>query len=120
MLVFTLYFLLQSFNVGTREIEHTTRQSLQVINNFAPAAWRGQPSKSKVTKVTALFGQENELYEAAIRSHEEHNRLHGYELKVLRERIVNNFWSKPAYLLSLIVEELAKPEEERTEWIMYD
>lgn len=118
MLVFTLYFLLQSFNVGTREIEHTTRQSLQVINNFAPAAWRGQPSK--VTKVTALFGQENELYEAAIRSHEEHNRLHGYELKVLRERIVNNFWSKPAYLLSLIVEELAKPEEERTEWIMYD
>lgn len=46
--------------------------------------------------------------------------MHGYELKVLRERIVNNFWSKPAYLLSLVVEELAKPEQERTRWIMYE
>lgn len=69
-------------------------------------------------KVTALFGAQNELYEAAVRTHEEHNALHGYELKVLRERIVGSFWSKPAYLLSLVVSELAKPEAERKEWIM--
>ncbi|KAK6390078.1 hypothetical protein LTR65_005891 [Meristemomyces frigidus] len=117
VLLGTLFFLLQTLNVGARELEHTTRQSLQVINNFAPAAWRGQ--RPPVMKVTALFGQANELYEAAVRSHEEHNRLHGYELKVLRERIVDNFWSKPAFLLSLVVEELARPEGERTGWIMW-
>ncbi|KAK5134494.1 hypothetical protein LTR08_006411 [Meristemomyces frigidus] len=116
-ILLTVFLLSRSFNVGTREIEQTTRQSLHVINKLAPAAWRGQ--QSQVTKVTALFGQENELYEAAIRSHDEHDRLHGYGMKVLRERIVNNYWSKPAYLLSLIVEELAKPVEERTGWVMW-
>jgi hypothetical protein len=27
-------------------------------------------------------------------------------------------WSKPAYLLSLIVNELTKPEDERLEWLL--
>lgn len=70
-------------------------------------------------KVTGLYGQDNELYEAAIRSHDEHNELHGYGMSVLREKIVNGHWSKPAYLLSLLVQELAKDEEERAEWMMY-
>jgi len=69
-------------------------------------------------KVTGLYGHDNELYEAAIRSHGEHDRLHGYEMKVLREKIVNGHWSKPAYLLSLLVQELAKGEQERAEWMM--
>ena len=112
-LLVTLYFLSHSFNLSSPGID--TRQSLKVINQFAPTAWRGPPPR--VTKVTAAFG-ENELYEAAIRSHEEHDRVNGYELKILRERIVNSYWSKPAYLLSLIVQELAKPASERTEWIM--
>ena len=68
--------------------------------------------------MTSLFGQENELYEAAVRSHEEHDRLNGYETKVLEETIVSKYVSKPAWLLSLLVTELAKPIEERTEWLM--
>ena len=69
--------------------------------------------------MTALFDQANELYEAAVRSHEEHDRANGYDLKILRARIVDNYTSKPTYLLSLLVEQLSKPEEERTEWLMY-
>ena len=70
-------------------------------------------------KVTGLYGQHgNELYEAAVASHGEHDRLHGYEMKVLREKIVNGHWSKPTYLLSLLVQELAKGKDERAEWIM--
>ena len=65
-----------------------------------------------------MQGQDNELYEGALRSHEEQNRLHGYEMKVLREKIMNKHSSTPTYLLSLIVAELAKPEEERMEWLM--
>ncbi|KAI7128283.1 hypothetical protein KC352_g31697, partial [Hortaea werneckii] len=112
-----LFLLLHSFSIGPTEIEHTTRESLQAINNFAPASWRAP--RAKVTKVTALFGEENEIYEAAIRTHDEHNRLHGYEMKVLREKVVSSFWSKPAYLLATLVDELAKPAEVRTEWIMW-
>ncbi|TKA23766.1 hypothetical protein B0A50_07048 [Salinomyces thailandicus] len=115
--VVTLFILLQSFHIGTHEIQHTTSQSLQVINSFTPTAWR-RPT-SKVTKVTALFGEENEIYEAAIRSHEEHNRLHNYPIRILRERIINNFWSKPAYLLSLVIEELAKPPSTRSAWLVW-
>jgi hypothetical protein len=114
--IVSLWILSQSFHVGPQEIQDSTRRSFQVINNFAPATWRGDPPR--VTKVTSLFGNENELYEAAIRSHDEHNRLNNYEMRVLRERIVNNYWSKPTYLLSLLVAELAKPEEDRTEWLM--
>ncbi|RMY64806.1 hypothetical protein D0863_09548 [Hortaea werneckii] len=116
-LVVALFLLLHSFSIGPTEIEHTTRESLQAINNFAPASWRAP--RAKVTKVTALFGEENEIYEAAIRTHDEHNRLHGYEMKVLREKVVSSFWSKPAYLLATLVDELAKPAEVRTEWIMW-
>jgi len=70
-------------------------------------------------KVTALYNDDNDLYEAAVKSHIEHNRIHGYGMKVLRDKVVNDQWSKPAYLLSLVVAELAKPANERTEWLMY-
>ena len=78
----TLYFLLQSFHVGPQQIENTTRQSIQAISNFAPDSWRSHVPR--ITKVSSLAGHENELYEAAIQSHEEHNRIHGYDFKVLR------------------------------------
>ncbi|KAK3725352.1 hypothetical protein LTR37_000322 [Vermiconidia calcicola] len=116
-IVITLFFLLQSFDVGPHEIHRTTRSSLQAISKLRPGAW--QTHGRRITKVTSLFGQENELYEAAIRSHEEHNDMHGYDTQVLREKIVDNYWSKPTYLLSLLVTEMAKPVEERTEWLMW-
>ena len=62
--------------------------------------------------------RDNELYEGALRSHEEQNRLYKYEMKVLRKTIMNKYLSTPAYLLALVIEELAKPEEERMEWLM--
>ena len=40
-------------------------------------------------------------------------------MRVLRQGVVENAWVQPTFLLSLVVEELAKPEEERMEWIMY-
>lgn len=113
----TLFLLLQSLSFSSETIDETKRSSLQVVSSFTPSSWRTATS-SRIMKVTALFGEPNELYEAAVRTHEEHDSLHGYDLKILRERIVGNFWSKPAYLLSLVVTELAKPEEDRTEWLM--
>jgi len=43
--------------------------------------------------------------------------LHGYQMQVLRQRIHASFLAKPAYLMSVLVEELAKPWDERVQWL---
>lgn len=40
-------------------------------------------------------------------------------MTVLRERIAPNYWIKPSYLLATMVEELAKPEADRNEWLVW-
>lgn len=117
VLILGVYFLLQSFYISPGDIEQSTRESLRAISQFAPQALRG--SSPRITKVAAVTGEENELYEAALRSHEEHNRLHGYDMKVSRERIANDHRSTTSYLLTVLVNELAKPAEQRTEWLVY-
>lgn len=72
----------------------------------------------RIKKATAIVGQPNHLYEAALKTHERHNEIHGYGMQVLRQKIAGNFWAKPSFLLSMIVEELAKPEEERVDWVV--
>jgi type VI protein secretion system component VasK len=115
VIVFLVVVLLHSFGANQERIEHT-RQSIQALTKNIPHSWRH--GGSRVLKATSTFGKSNDLYDRAIRSHEEHNRDHGYDMKVLRGNIVNPYWSKPTYLFSLIVEELAKPEETRAQWIM--
>ncbi|KAJ7284082.1 galactosyl transferase GMA12/MNN10 family protein [Mycena rebaudengoi] len=54
--------------------------------------------------------------------------MHGYHHFIDRERLVDEVfnpnppwgaWSKPAYVLSLLLTELAKPPEERLEWLFW-
>ncbi|OCK78074.1 glycosyltransferase family 34 protein [Lepidopterella palustris CBS 459.81] len=66
-----------------------------------------------------VLNKENEIYERAIESHRRHNEIHGYEMHVLRRGVTKGYWNKFAYLLSLVVNELSKPEDKRTEWIMW-
>ncbi|KZF19729.1 glycosyltransferase family 34 protein [Xylona heveae TC161] len=73
----------------------------------------------RITKATMLYGPENELLESALKTHQEHGERWGYPVQVLRYQIARARWSKPSYLLSLLVRELAKSPEERTEWIMW-
>jgi hypothetical protein len=74
----------------------------------------------RIGKISMLYGRTNTLYERAIRTHEVHARQHGYPSYVLRNEIVGGYWNKPMYILSLIVQELAKPAVDRVEWFMYD
>lgn len=63
-----------------------------------------------------IYGN-NSVYERAIETHKEHcNRL-GYPLFILRREVLDGVWNKLAYLISLIVQELEKPEDERLEWL---
>ncbi|RDW59470.1 hypothetical protein BP6252_12557 [Coleophoma cylindrospora] len=59
------------------------------------------------------------VYERALKGHDRHNKVHGYEMTVLRKQLLPGFWSKPAYILSRLLEELAKPDGERLEWLVW-
>lgn len=74
--------------------------------------------RTRVGKCTIIFGNAP-MYERAVRTHEAHDRMHGYPLHVLRQSMLDDVWSKPAYVLSLILRELAKPESERLQWLLW-
>ncbi|KAL4931663.1 cytochrome P450 [Aspergillus undulatus] len=77
------------------------------------------PSYRRVTKVSMLYGAKNSLYERALQSHRRHAERWGYGMDVLQEDIAVGYWNKPAYLLALVVAELARPDGERVEWLMW-
>ncbi len=66
-----------------------------------------------------LYGGPNPLYERALATHETHNGNFGYPFYVLREQILPGYWSKPAYLLRLLLSELERPEAERLKWLVW-
>ncbi|KAH9864537.1 hypothetical protein J1614_010472 [Plenodomus biglobosus] len=78
-----------------------------------------KPAFAKFAKITASFGEPDPPYEAAIASHNLHNELHGYRHFILREQMLQGLWSKHAYILSIIGNELVKPVKERLEWVMW-
>jgi hypothetical protein len=75
-------------------------------------------ARTRVGKCTILFNG-NSFWERAISTHEHHDRIHGYRLHVLRQQLLDDVWSKPAYILSLLLRELSKPEGERLEWLFW-
>ncbi|KAL3420061.1 galactosyl transferase gma12 mnn10 family protein [Phlyctema vagabunda] len=77
-------------------------------------------SKGLVGKVHACFGDCNPTYERALNTHLEHSEKMGHPMFVLREKILNGLWSKPAYILGLILAELSLPEEERLQWLLWN
>jgi hypothetical protein len=70
-------------------------------------------------KITATFGEPDPPYENAIASHKLHNEIHGYPHFILREQMLRGLWSKHAYIMSIIGNELAKPESERLKWVLW-
>jgi hypothetical protein len=89
----------------------------------APIAKAPSPSSKppfpKFGKITATFGEPDPPYENAIASHNLHNQIHGYPHFILREQMLRGLWSKHAYILTIIGNELAKPENERLKWVLW-
>jgi hypothetical protein len=78
-----------------------------------------KPPFPRFGKITATFGEPDPPYENAIASHKLHNEIHGYPHFILREQMLRGLWSKHAYILSIIGNELAKPENERLKWVLW-
>ncbi|KND88288.1 Alpha-1,2-galactosyltransferase [Tolypocladium ophioglossoides CBS 100239] len=75
--------------------------------------------QARVGKVSILYGEGSPAYERALRTHEEHNRLHGYSMFVQRESILDGYWTKPAYIQYVLLQELSKPESQRLSWLFW-
>jgi hypothetical protein len=74
--------------------------------------------RSSIGKVMMLYGNPTPVYERALKGHNRHNEMHGYSMHVLREQTLSEFWSKPAYVLQVLLAELAKPAPERLKWLV--
>ena len=75
--------------------------------------------KPSIGKATILEGVDNQTYEDALETHVSHNRIHKYPLSVMRTGSAEPAWTKPTYMLSLLLRELTKPSSERLEWLLY-
>ncbi|KAK6535612.1 hypothetical protein TWF694_002067 [Orbilia ellipsospora] len=78
---------------------------------------------AKLAKVCMLYYDnvtvDTIAYEAAIDSHLAHNERFGYRSFVLRRGMLSGYYTKPAYLIYLLLQELVKPVEERLEWLVW-
>ena len=80
----------------------------------------------KTRQVTMRFGgTPNPVDEQSLNTHIEHGKRWGYPTHILRQNIIgSDDWSescfgKPSYMLSILISELAKPENERAEWLVW-
>ncbi|WQF86086.1 Putative glycosyltransferase 34, nucleotide-diphospho-sugar transferase [Colletotrichum destructivum] len=73
----------------------------------------------RVTTATAHFGKVEKHYQDALQTHVMHTMLHGQRLEVMCSPLVDDLWNKPAFLLSMLLDEMLKPRRERAEWIFW-
>ncbi|PVI02386.1 glycosyltransferase family 34 protein [Periconia macrospinosa] len=73
----------------------------------------------KFGKCTASFGGPSLPYDTAIASHDLHNTLHAYPHYILHEQMLRGLWSKHSYLLTVLGQELSKPEPQRLKWLLW-
>lgn len=75
-------------------------------------------STSRLMVASMLFGETTSYYERALETHLRHCTRWGYSMHILRRNFSEGYWNKPYYILSLVIQELAKPPEQRTDWLM--
>ena len=97
--------------------------TILVVFGFLGTLWH-QPSfiygsrPYRIAKVSMLYG-DNKLYERALESHIKHGERWGYPTYIKRQNEYCGYWNKPTFMIQQIAQELAKPERERAEWLMY-
>ncbi|KAF4340112.1 galactosyl transferase gma12 mnn10 family [Fusarium beomiforme] len=73
----------------------------------------------RIGRVTAHFGSVQEHYQKALRTHVLHSMIHGDSIEVMCTPVVDSLWNKPAFILSLLLDEMVKPSQERLEWLFW-
>ena len=78
-------------------------------------------SQTRIATVTAHFDGAggNEHYTKAFTTHLEYALVHGTEVHVLCNKMIDDLWNKPAFILNLLLREMIKPESKRLEWLVW-
>ena len=101
---------------GSQNINSTLLSGEQIKDGIKEEDRLG--ARTRIGKITILF-HGNSFWERCIRTHEHHDKVHGYRLHILRQHLMDDVWSKPAYILSMLLRELSKPDSERLDWLFW-
>ncbi|CAO2656543.1 Nn.00g053460.m01.CDS01 [Neocucurbitaria sp. VM-36] len=94
---------------------------LAIVRNESCAKYAPFPAEEtrRVAFASITTGKTEEAYQRAIQSQMFHSAVHGTSTHVLCEQLSDGAWNKIAFLLSLVMNEMLKPEDERLEWVMW-
>lgn len=118
-----LLFAYQSRHLYSHTTLHSLSKGPHIDLDLASPEQDATPAsdlsmKAIIGMMTMAYGEANPVYERALQSHTEHGRLHNYPFHVLHEKLLGRLWSKPAYIFSVLVDELAKPRDQRLKWLL--
>ncbi|KAH7399384.1 hypothetical protein BKA66DRAFT_451684 [Pyrenochaeta sp. MPI-SDFR-AT-0127] len=103
-------------------LPEVTQQLVQKSSNKRATCRKYSPfvtRRVRIATVTAHFGESQEYFRKSLQTHLLHSLVHGTEVKVLCDPIVDNLWNKPAFILQLLMAEMLKPAKKRLEWIQW-
>jgi hypothetical protein len=95
---------------------------LEVAKQKSAACLKNSPfhvPNIRIATVTAHFGNPEDQYRNALQTHMVHSLVHGTELRVMCDSVVDDLWNKPAFILLLLLEEMLKTADKRLQWIMW-
>ena len=81
-----------------------------------------QEKEPRVRQATMIYeeGKFASIFERSVDSHLRHGEQWGVPTHILRHDIVEaGYFNKPAFILGLIINELAKPLNQRSDWVVY-
>ncbi|KAF2646803.1 hypothetical protein P280DRAFT_495057 [Massarina eburnea CBS 473.64] len=79
-----------------------------------------EPNPPRIARVMVRYGTPMEPYEQrAVKTHMKNSIVHGTDLHMLCDAVVDSYWNKQAFLLRLMLEEMGKREEDRLEWLLW-
>lgn len=72
-----------------------------------------------IAKVTMMYGPQanDETIQLIIEGHKEHAARHGHGIHILDRQLLHGLWSKHAWMLHIMLQEMQKPENMRTKWL---
>lgn len=72
-----------------------------------------------IAKVTMMYGPhaKDETMKLIIEGHRQHAARHGHGIHILDRQLLHGLWSKHAWLMMVMLEEMQKPEDMRTKWL---
>lgn len=107
-------------SVNSQDVSSMDRPALEALTaslEIKSKVW------SRIGKISNLYYDQvtsiSQAYKRALLSHIDHDQRFGYSHFVLRRGIVEGLWTKHAWILHILVKELAKSPAERLEWVFW-